>query len=393
MTTLAVQITDTGVIGPSYADVLQQLRVMYWGIYGSDADLDADSQDGQFLAVLAQAIFDCDQAVIDAYNSFAPDKARGVQLSSLVKLNGLRRAVATNSQVDVAVSGTVGSQIINGVVGDSLGLGTRWDLPTLVIIPVPGVITVTATSEDPGAIVAPHNSITKILTPTAGWQTVTNGVNDTTPGQPVESDAELRVRQTKSVALPSLTIIDGIYAAIDAISGVQRLLIYENDTDITDANGVPSHSITVVVSGGDVTAIVNAISLKKSPGTGTFGTTSRLVFDSRGVPNTIKFFQLTAVPLKTQITIHPVAGYISTTGDALKQAVVDFINALDIGEDSYTVRLYSPANLGGTGVGATYIVTDIKQAKLTGGLSGADVPIAFNEGATASLDDTVLVLV
>lgn len=393
MATLAAQISDTGVTAPDFQDILQQLRIMYWGIYGSDALLDPDTQDGQFLSSLAQAIFDCNQNVINVYASFAPSTARGVQLSRLVKLNGLRRSVPTNSEAVVTIVGVVGSQIINGAVGPSdAGSSTSWALPALVTIPIAGTIDVTATASDPGNIPAGANTLTRILTPTLGWQSVTNA-QAATPGQPVETDAQLRVRQSRSVALPSLTVLEGIFAAVDAVAGVSRLQIYENDDDVADANGLISHSIAVVVNGGDVTAVASAIALKKAPGGGTNGTTSVIVTDSNGVPNTIKFYELSVVPLKIQINIHPLVGYVSTIGDTMKQAVVDFINGLDIGEDSYLARLYTPANFNGVGPGATYVVTAITQAKLAGGLAAADVVIAFNEGASLDISQVTLVLV
>jgi uncharacterized phage protein gp47/JayE len=393
MTTLAAQITDAGAIGPSYADILQQLRIVYWGIYGSDALLDDDTQDGQFLAAaIAQPAFDASQAVIDAYAGFAPSTARGAQLSAVVKINGLRRAEATNSQTPVVVSGTVGTIINDGIIGDSVGLGTRWALPPVVTIGLDGTTTETATCTDPGDFVAGHDTLTVILTPTLGWQSVTNGTNDTAPGQPVETDAHLRARQTVSVALPAQAILDSIEASVAAVEGVTRLMVYENDTDTTNADGIPSHSVSVVVSGGDVDAVAQAIALKKPPGTGTYGTTVKIVPDSRGVPRTIKFYELADVPLTMIITIHPLTGYVSTTGDAMLQAVADFVNGLDIGEDSYTTRLYSPANMGGVGLGATFVVTNVQQSR-SGPPGTANVVIAFNEGATLDVSNITLVLV
>lgn len=394
MATVAVQITSTGAVGPSYADILQEFRIIYWSIYGSDAVLDPDSQDGQFLATLAQAVFDCDQSVINVYNSFSPTTARSVGLSNLVKLNGLRRAVPTNSQVPVVVVGTIGTQILDGIVGDSVNLNTRWALPALVVIPDLGSIEVTATCTTDGAVVAAPGTITNILTPTSGWQTV-NNVDAAEPGQPVESDASLRVRQGQSVALPSLTILDGIYAVVNAVAGVSRLRIYENDDDIPDADGIPDHSIAVVVSGGDVQQVAGAIALKKSPGARTYGTTSIVVFDSKGVPNTIRFFELSSAQLVMQISIHPLpgSGYVSTTGNLLKQSVVDFVNAFLIGEDSYLSRLYGPASLGGVDLGATYVVTEILQARVGNPLAAGDVAVLFNEGTAMSINDVNLVLV
>jgi uncharacterized phage protein gp47/JayE len=391
MATLAAQISATGIVAPDYADILQQLRIIYWSIYGSDVDLDPDKQDGQFLAVLAEAISDCNQTMIALYNSFSPSTAQGVALSSLIKINGLRRLNPSFSQCVVTVGGVVGTQINNGVIGDNQNLETQWTLPPLVTIPAGGTVNVTATCTVAGATAAGHDTLTNILTPTLGWQTVTNAAS-ASPGQPVETDVQVRTRQSSSVALPAMTILQGIFAAVDAVTGVTDLAIYENSSDATDGNGIPRHSIAVVVLGGDVNQVASAIALKKSPGVGTQGTTSVTVTDSNGVPNVIKFYPLTVVPLSVIITIHPLTGYVSTTGDALKAAVAAFVNGLVIGEESYLNRLFSPANLGGMGLGATFVVTGITQAIKPAAPAAADVPIAFNETASLAVSDITLVL-
>lgn len=391
MATLSAQVSITGITAPDYADILQQLRISYWGIYGSDADLDDDTQDGQFLAILAQIIHDCNQTAIAVFNAFSPATAQGVGLSNVIKINGLRRNIPTNSQSPVVIGGQVGTQINNGRVGDNLNLGTTWNLPTLVTIPVEGVVTVTATCASAGSVDAAAGTLTVILTPTRGWQTVTNP-DEAAPGLPVENDATLRLRQSKSVALPALTILESIFAAVDAVQGVGRLRIYENDADVTDGNGIPDHSIAVVSSGGDVTQIATAIANEKSPGTGTYGTTVVVVEDQNGVPNTIRFFELTESSLIFEIDVTALAGYVSTTGDLLKQSLADFVNAYGIGETSYTSRAYSPANLGGAGLGATFVVTAIKQARTGNVLGTANIVAVFNEAFTLSLGNINLVV-
>ena len=390
LATMAAVVSSTGIVSPDYADIYAQLQSIYWSIYGSDADLDPDSQDGQFLGALAQAIYDCNQTAVAVYNSFSPTTAQGTGLSSVVKINGIKREIPTNSQVAVAIVGVAGTAINNGIVGDDLGLGTQWALPPVVNIPGSGTVTVTATCTTQGSTTAAGGTLTEILTPTRGWQTVTNPGAATT-GAPVETDAQLRVRQSRSVALPSLTILEGIFAAVDAVQGVTDLAIYNNDTDVTDGNGVPAHNIAVVVGGGDVDLVAQAIASKKSPGTGTYGTTNILVIDQNGVPDTINFFELIDVIMHVEITITPLTGYVSTTGDALIAAVVAFMNGLSIGEDSYLNRLFTPANLGGVGLGATFIVTAITQARGSGGLAAADVVIAFDETATLITSNVTLV--
>jgi uncharacterized phage protein gp47/JayE len=391
MGTLGAQITATGIQAPSYPDVLQQLKIAYWSIYGADADLDDDTQDGQLLAVFAQAIDDCNQAAIATYNSFSPATAVGAGLASVVKINGLEKAVATNSQCIVTIVGQAFSVITNGLVGDDQNLSTQWALPDVVNIPGSGTVDVTATCLTAGAVQAAANTLTVILTPTAGWQSVINAA-PATPGNPVELDPALRQRQSNSTARPALTILESIYGAIAELGGVIRLQVYENDTDVMDGNTLPPHSISAVVQGGDIEEIAAAIALTKSPGTSTYGSEAVVITDTHGIPSTIRFYPLTLVVLDVTVNIHALTGFVSTTASVIKQAVADFINALDIGEKSYTARLYSPANLGGVGLGATFVVTSITQGLHGGGQSGADVAIAFNQGASTVLANITVVV-
>jgi hypothetical protein len=97
------------------------------------------------------------------------------------------------------------------------------------------------------------------------------------------------------------------------------------------------------------------------------------------------------VALSLAVTIQSLPGFVSTTGDALKAALVAFINAgLAIGENSYLARLYSPANLGGVGLGATFYVTVLKQSRKPAAPAAADIVTAFNEALTLQLADIVL---
>lgn len=204
------------------------------------------------------------------------------------------------------------------------------NLPALVTIPLTGQITVTATCVAIGAISAPSGSLTKIATPTRGWQTVTN-LAAATPGQPVEADGALRQRQAVSVALPSRTVLEGTVGAVAAVDGVVRYRAYENDTNVTDSNGIPSHSISMVVDGGDAQQIAAAIAAKKTPGTGTYGTTTEIVTDIYGIAHPINFFRPSNAAITAAVTIKALTGYTTTVGEAIKQAIADYVNGLEIG--------------------------------------------------------------
>lgn len=377
-------IDENGIFKPDYADVLAYLEAEFRGIYGEDVYIEPDSQDGQMLAIFAAAVDDCNAQAVAIYNAFSPSSARGVGLSSVVKINGIKRLVASYSTVDLVITGQAGSTITNGIAQDATG--TQWLLPASVTIPSDGDITVTATAKDLGAVLAGANTITTIGTPTRGWQAVTNP-SAAVAGAPVETDAGLRRRQTLSTALPSRTVFEGTVGAVASQTGVTRIKGYENDTGTTDANGLPAHSISLVVQGGDATAIAQAIADKKGPGAATYGTTSVDVTDEYGVTRAIKFYRPTTATIKVAISITALAGFTTAIETAIKQACVDWINDLDIGEDVEFAEIYVPANLNGLPDRRTYKITALTIAKNAGSPGTSDLVIAFNEAPTAALAD------
>jgi uncharacterized phage protein gp47/JayE len=387
-TTPVCYIDQLGIHAPTYTDVLNYLIAQYQNIYGADVYLGADSQDGQLLALFALAISDANAMAVSVYQSFSPQTAIGNGLSSVVKINNMRRLAASNSTADLVVTGVAGTTIVNGIARD--GNNNNWMLPSPVVIPPSGTITVTAVAQAQGAIAAAPATITQIATPIVGWQTVSNP-NAAVAGDPIETDAALRVRQAVSTALPSQTVLDGIAGAVAQVPGVLRYAVYENDTSVTDANGVPDHSISFVVDGGDAAAIAQAIALKKTPGAGTYGTTTIGVEDNQGVVHNISFFRPALVPITVAMTIAPQTGYTTATGALIAQAVVDAINALPIGAPVFLSKLYAAAY--STAAANTYNVTVLNIAA-SGPPQAADVAIAFNQAASCALTNvTMTVLV
>lgn len=386
--TLAATITPAGISAPSYSDIYTSLQASFQSIYGSDSYIDPDSQDGQMLAVFAQAISDANNACIAVFNSFSPSTAQGAGLSSVVKINGLQRLIPTNSQVDLTITGIAGTTITNGIAVDTNN--NQWLLPATVIIDASGAITATATAANPGSITAAPGSIISIGTPTVGWQTVTNNAAAAI-GAPVESDAALRVRQSISTENPALSVLAAIVGAIADLIGVIQLKVFENDTNFTDNNGIPAHSIAAVVEGGDATQIAQTIERKKSPGCGTFGSTTIEVEDSTGLPIDISFFVPTQVPITVYVTVKALPGYTSSTGTLIVQNIVNFITALGINANDGLLSisaLYAPAY--DTGFGKTYNITNLQISRSPAVPASTDLAIAFNELPVITTGDVTL---
>lgn len=387
--TLGPTVTPAGITIPSYADIYASLQASMASIYGADVYISPDSQDGQLLAVFAKAQSDTNDAIVAAYQAFAPSFAQGANLSALVRINGLTRSVATNSTVIVTITGNVGTVITNGVVQDTNN--NLWNLPSSVLIPSGGSVDVTATAQTVGAITAPINTVNTVYTPQLGWASVNNPVHAAVAGAPVESDAALRVRQSQSVALPALSPLAAIFAAIGQIPGVTKWTVYENSSAVTDTNGVPSHSIDAIVEGGDIDVIAATIAATKSPGTGTYGGTSVSVTDPiSGIPETINFDVLAQTSIYVTLTIKALPNFVSTTTAQIQQAVVNLINGLAIGEDVYFSQVQAAAQLIGELLGQSFYIVSCFTGTAPSPSGTTNIAIAFN---AAALTDTSKVLV
>lgn len=385
-----VYIDETGYHYPDYPNVLKWYQEQYKSIFGADVYLGADSQDGQLLTLFATASYDVMSLGSTLFNSFSPQFSQGIQLSKNVKINGITRLEATLSTVDLKIIGTSGTVITNGKVEDVAG--DKWLLPVTVTIPSSGEITVTAVSEFEGAYAVGANAITKISTPTLGWQTVAN-LTASVSGRDYETDAELRIRQKKSTAQPSQTVYSGIIGGIMNIDGVDKAELYENDTDLTDENGLPPHTISAVVRGGDSQTVGEVIALRKTIGCGTFGTTSVVVADSIGIPKTINFNRPITATIKINIAIKTLFGWSQSYTSDIQNAIIAHIDALSIGEDIIFVKLYVPANLAGTLAFESFDIASMTIVKNTGAFISANIPILFNEIASITATDINVTLI
>jgi uncharacterized phage protein gp47/JayE len=379
LATVAATVTAQGISSPTFSDILSSFQASVRTIFGSDVYIDPDSKDGQLLALLAQAQFDSNQAAIAVYNSYNPQTALGVSLDSAVKVNSIRRQVATNSTVQLLIVGQVGTEIFRGIASDVLG--RLWDLPTQVIIPSSGEILVTATAEEQGALQASPNTINTAYTQVIGWQSVTNP-DVAHPGDPVETDGQLRERQRISTSISASTTASALLSRVSNVPDVRRAQLYINDTDTTNDLGIPSHSFVMVVQGGDQTAVAQAIEAAKNVGAGTAGDTLVTVNDPQGIPIDIRFTVLKEVPVHVEVHIKTLTGFNVASGQSISDSLVSFVNSLGIGEDVFYNWMVSAASLCDTSDKTTFVVTSLTQARDSDPLTTNDIQIVYDEAPT-----------
>lgn len=371
-------IDESGYHYPEYNDIIEQLVMDAQSIFGSGIYLGSDSQDYQLLSKLAEKIFDTYQTCEIVYHSHSPVSAIGACLDYIVAVNGIARKQGTRSTVDVTLTGTPNTVITNGAIADKNGF--MWDLPETVVIGDSGQENVEAVCREVGVVRAEPNTITRIMTPTLGWSSVTNSSSATT-GTITETDSELRARQAISVAQPSQSMMQGLRGAIASIVDVARSTVYENDTDVTDKNGIPSHSICAVIEGGNDEEIARTILFRKTIGCGTYGKETVTIYD-RDQPYEIRFSHPEYVDVDIEITITKRDGYAASIPDEITNAVVSYLNTFFIGTDLTTSIIWMIAQQ----INADYrtpafSISSVKAARHGEPVGVEDIVIAFDEVA------------
>lgn len=378
----APTIDATGISAPDFPTILANLKADYLGIFGADAQIDEDDQDGQFIGIIAQALADCNAAAIACYNARGPATAVGAGLASVIKINGLAVKGASFSTVDLTLVGVANTPITNGQVSD--GTNT-WALPASVTIPLSGTIDVTATCTVVGAITAAIGAVSKIKTATFGWQTATNAAVPS-PGQPVESDAAIRIRQSVSTSLPSQLIFDGIVATILGVNGVTRVAAYENNTGSTNGLGIAANTVAFIIEGGVIADIFTAINSKMTPGIPMAGAESQIMVSPAGSTRLIKWDRPTNATIAASITVKALTGWAVTTEAVIAKAIFNYLQALPGGAVVGVFDLAVPAKLENTPFFGTFRVTAITIGKNGGSLAATDIALAYNEMAVAAAD-------
>ncbi|SFE43252.1 Uncharacterized phage protein gp47/JayE [Paenibacillus algorifonticola] len=379
MTYSAPTVTASGLTTPTYEDIRNKLIADAESIFGPEVYLEPDSADYQWISSVASMVFDSFLCVQSAYNSRGPATAIGTGLDIIVGINGISRRPGVASSAIVTVTGTAGTAINSGIVEDNNG--NRWSLTNPTIIGQAGSATSLATCLTAGDVVAFAGEINKIITPTLGWTSVTNPA-DATIGSFPESDAELRARQAISTAQPSRTVIEGLDGGIAALAAVTRFIVYENDTNVVDSDGLPPHSITCVVEGGTDQDIADVIFSRKTPGAYTNGAVAVTVTDQYGVQSTIRFDRPTDVDIVSVINVKQLNGYTTDTTDQIKASVAEFCSSLDIGNDLHISSIWGAAlSVNAIPANPTFAVTSVTAAK-SGDIQGTtDIPISYSQVA------------
>jgi len=317
-------ITATGFVAKPLADIRSELEASFRTTFGNGIDLTPDSVFSQLIGIFSDRLADLWQASQVLYSNAFPDGASGAALDSICSITGVARLPATKTTVQCTFTGTPSTVIPIGSRAQVTGGGAVFESTSAITIGAGGTVSALLTAIETGPKPAPAGTLTVIVTPVAGWSAVTNPLDQATLGRDLETDAALRLRRELSVKALGSGSREAIRAAIAAIAGVTSVRVFENQTNVTDASGIPANSFESVVLGGVDASIAQTIYDRKPIGVGTHGNTSAAAFDPSGTGHIVNFSRPVTLLGYVTVSIRARAGAPADLAARVRSAIAAY---------------------------------------------------------------------
>ena len=266
-------VTSEGLSVKSYNELLTELQTAMNNIYATDGNLinfDSSTPDGQFTNILTQMGTDIRDFATSIYNSFNPDNCQGAVQDSRYAINYLTRKKGSFTILNLSVTfdRTVTLTGLDGeynnpnatggfIVSDGSNDGIWYLIDT--VTKTAGTYSLAFRSKNYGVYSPAIGTVSTMVTVIPGVTGVINNSAPTTLGELEETDAEFKIRRSRSTVRRGQNNIDALYAEIMNMDGVTDCLTYVNNTSSTDATGTPAYTVWVIVEGGSNADIGQAI--------------------------------------------------------------------------------------------------------------------------------------
>lgn len=263
---------------------------------------------------------------------------------------------ASAASIATAIVGNINATTTDSIVATYISAGIFTIAST---IPTQGIncqndnyLTITSrtsllqfTAVKTGPVLVLGNTINQIMTPINGWQSV-NNPNQGTLGTLLETDNQLRIRRALSLRLPGASSVAAIQAKLlNDVTGVSKVLIYENQSNVVDGNNNPPHSFQTVVVGGSDNDIANMIWQVKPAGIMTYGNTTVTITDFSGNPQGVSFSRPVNIYIWIDCTITCIneSTFPADGLDNIAKALVNYGTAnFNIGEEVFWQEFFAP---------------------------------------------------
>jgi uncharacterized phage protein gp47/JayE len=283
-------------------------------VLGNVSNLDADHID------------QLEQLAEECYHAFDVDNASDDRFVALSRLSGVNRRGEQFGLATVTVNldaaqtyapGDLAAHVIDEPTN-------RWLNRDEVVSTTAGNYSAVFKSEFAGAeAIAEAGTITVIATPVSGWNSVTNAAA-ATPGQDIEAIPAMRIRREAATSIGGSRTRGAIRSKLVLLDGVLSAEVFENVSNVTDADGILPHGIRAIVWDGspaaaDDDAIAQIIHDHGAEGILPQGAESGTAQDAQLGP-VIKFFdRATATSITVAVDIESEVGVAI---DDVKDAII-----------------------------------------------------------------------
>jgi uncharacterized phage protein gp47/JayE len=390
---VTIGITPEGFSVPTIQELIDDTAQRARDAIDPALDTGPTSVIGEIIGIVEERAHEVIVGERDVYVAFTPGGSTGISQTQLSAITGTIREDATFSVVGITLNLNAGVTVLAGSqvrVPDS-------DFLFALVADVtnsggsPANVAGSAKATQTGPVRANSGTLTEIVSPVSGWNTVTNAL-DAELGRDAETDTALRQRTEDEKRAQGSANIDAIAERVLKVTGVIDVLGEENDTDAT-VGGIPAHAFHIVVwdgTGLDAAddAIAQSIWESKPAGIRSSGAASGNATDSRGRLRAIAFDRATQKDVYLVVGAQIDESIFPTDGAAqIKQALVDYAaTAWSIGKDVYRSALMGPIfSISGV---VNVTVLNLGFAPAPGGT--ADLSVAATEIALADTSRIVV---
>jgi uncharacterized phage protein gp47/JayE len=191
-----------------------------------------------------------------------------------------------------------------------------------------------------GSVYLNANTLKFLSLPVAGISSVNNPL-DGIAGVNTETDIQLRQRffniGKNSRSFATAEAIISAFQNPNLIENISYVNLIENRTNSVDLNGLPAHTICLIVSGGDNSNIANLLWKTSPAGINFYGNTQVSIKDSLGNPQLISFTRPSSVYIYIKIKTFVKVGQALSSTDTQKiiNSVLEYGKNLKAGDDVY----------------------------------------------------------
>lgn len=371
-----INFTQAGITIATYPEIRNMIAERYKEIYGSDIDL-SNNADAVFVETLSLMFSNILNTVQKLYSNLNINNADGIYLDALCALSGIYRKSATYSTAQLSLTSHESTDIVitqNNYLefidqGNQTWRTILQDATTITLKPnTKTIVTVQCTT--PGPINATIGWINQLVNQQYDLDILQE--DNCEIGSYAENDIQLRARRAESISTRSVSVLQGLNAALISLIGIEDCLIYENSSSSAkyaeDGTSVSPHSIYVVLQRNknieiDDSTIGSIIYEKLTPGIQTIqmndsavgGVSHSYVYqqyilgrlNESAIDQTVYWKECTPVTSGVTITakIKKLNNYYSETPSKyILPAIISFMNDLGISEEFTILDLINTIN-------------------------------------------------